>query len=108
MKIKEARTYGYNKTAGKKPKPLNDLNSLKGFFYYMIMILVVTVLLNGLVFPSACWSSQVKEVGYNEFLAMGRNNQITQVEKDDHKRPVHVYRERQQWKRAGLQDRTLG
>lgn len=69
------------KDGGKKPNP-NDLNSFKGFFYYMIMILVMTVLLNGLVFPSAL-KSQVKEVGYNEFLAMVDNNQVTQVEKDD-------------------------
>ena len=48
----------------------------------MIIILVMTVLLNGLVFPSAL-KSQVKEVGYNEFLAMVDNNQVTQVEKDD-------------------------
>ena len=69
------------KDGGKKPNP-NDLNSFKGFFYYMIIILVMTVLLNGLVFPSAL-NSQVKEVGYNEFLAMVDNNQVTQVEKDD-------------------------
>ena len=69
------------KDGGKKPNP-NDLNSFKGFFYYMIMILVITVLLNGLVFPSAL-KSQLKEVGYNEFLAMVDNNQVTQVEKDD-------------------------
>ena len=60
------------KDGGKKPNP-NDLNSFKGFFYYMIIILVMTVLLNGLVFPSAL-KSQVKEVGYNEFLAMVDNN----------------------------------
>lgn len=69
------------KDGGKKPNP-NDLNSFKGFFYYMIIILVMTVLLNGLVFPSAL-KSQVKEVGYNEFLAMVDNNQVIQVEKDD-------------------------
>lgn len=69
------------KDGGKKPNP-NDINSFKGFFYYMIIILVMTVLLNGLVFPSAL-KSQVKEVGYNEFLAMVDNNQVTQVEKDD-------------------------
>ena len=69
------------KDGGKKPNP-NDLNSFKGFFYYMIIILVMTVLLNGLVFPSAL-KSQVKEVGYDEFLAMVDNNQVTQVEKDD-------------------------
>ena len=69
------------KDGGKKPNP-NDLNSFKGFFYYMIIILVMTVLLNGLVFPSAL-KSQVKEVGYNEFLAMVDNNQVTQVEKAD-------------------------
>ena len=69
------------KDGGKKPNP-NDLNSFKGFFYYMIIILVMTVLLNGLVFPSAL-KSQVKEVGYNEFLTMVDNGQVTQVEKDD-------------------------
>ena len=69
------------KDGGKKPNP-NDLNSFKGFFYYMIMILVMTVLLNGLVFPSAL-KSQVKEVGYNEFLTMVDNGQVEQVEKDD-------------------------
>ena len=69
------------KDGGKKPNP-NDLNSFKGFFYYMIIILVMTVLLNGLVFPSAL-KSQVKEVGYNEFLAMVDNGQVAQVEKDD-------------------------
>ena len=69
------------KDGGKKPNP-NDLNTFKGFFYYMIMILVMTVLLNGLVFPSAV-KNQVKEVGYNEFLTMVDNNQVTQVEKDD-------------------------
>lgn len=69
------------KDGGKKPNP-NDLNSFKGFFYYMIIILVMTVLLNGLVFPSAV-KSQVKEVGYNEFLTMVDNGQVAQVEKDD-------------------------
>ena len=69
------------KDSGKKPNP-NDLNSFKGFFYYMIIILVMTVLLNGLVFPSAL-KSQVKEVGYNEFLTMVDNGQVAQVEKDD-------------------------
>ena len=69
------------KDGGKKPNP-NDLNSFKGFFYYMIIILVMTVLLNGLVFPSAL-KSQVKEVGYNEFLTMVDNGQVEQVEKDD-------------------------
>ena len=69
------------KDGGKKPNP-NDLNSFKGFFYYMIIILVMTVLLNGLVLPSAL-KSQVKEVGYNEFLTMVDNGQVAQVEKDD-------------------------
>ena len=69
------------KDGGKKPNP-NDLNSFKGFFYYMIIIVVMTVLLNGLVFPSAL-KSQVKEVGYNEFLTMVDNGQVAQVEKDD-------------------------
>ena len=69
------------KDGRKKPNP-NDLNSFKGFFYYMIIILVMTVLLNGLVFPSAL-KSQVKEVGYNEFLTMVDNGKVAQVEKDD-------------------------
>ena len=69
------------KDGGKKPNP-NDLNSFKGFFYYMIIIVVMTVLLNGIVFPSTL-KNQVKEVGYNEFLTMVDNGQVTQVEKDD-------------------------
>ena len=69
------------KDGGKKPNP-NNLNTFKGFFYYMIMILVMTVLLNGIVFPSAL-KQQVKEVGYNEFLTMVDNGQVKQVEKDD-------------------------
>ena len=70
------------KDGGKSLNP-NDLNSFKGFFYYMIMILVITVLLNGLVFPSAL-KSQVKVFdATTEFLAMVDNNQVTQVEKDD-------------------------
>ena len=69
------------KDGGKKPDP-NNLNTFKGFFYYMIMILVMTVLLNGIVFPSAL-KQQVKEVGYNEFLTMVDNGQVKQVEKDD-------------------------
>lgn len=69
------------KDGGKKPNP-NDLNTFKGFFYYMIIIVVMTVLLNGIVFPFAL-KNQVKEVGYNEFLTMVDNGQVTQVEKDD-------------------------
>ena len=69
------------KDGGKKPDP-NNLNTFKGFFYYMIVILVITVLLNGIVFPSAL-KQQVKEVGYNEFLTMVDNGQVKQVEKDD-------------------------
>ena len=69
------------KDGGKKPDP-NNLNTFKGFFYYMIVIPVMTVLLNGIVFPSAL-KQQVKEVGYNEFLTMVDNGQVKQVEKDD-------------------------
>lgn len=69
------------KDGGKKPDP-NNFNSFKGFFYYMIIIFVMTVLLNGIVFPSAI-KQQVKEVGYNEFLTMVDNNLVTQVEKDE-------------------------
>ena len=53
------------KDGGKKPNP-NDLNSFKGFFYYMIIILVMTVLLNGLVFPSAL-KSQVRKSATTNF-----------------------------------------
>ena len=44
----------------------NNLNTFKGFFYYMIMILVMTVLPERTQIPSAL-KAQVKEVGYNEF-----------------------------------------
>lgn len=38
------------KDGGKKPNP-NDLNSFKGFFYYMIIILVMTVLVERTCIP---------------------------------------------------------
>ena len=81
------------KDGGKKPDP-NNLNTFKGFFYYMIVILVMTVLLNGIVFPSAL-KQQVKEVGYNEFLTMVDNGD-------------RICHKGQQRKRADLQDWSLG
>ena len=80
MKIKEADVW-VPKTAEKSRTRMISIH-LRDFFYYMIIILVMTVLLNGLVFPSAL-KSQVKEVGYNEFLTMVDNGQVAQVEKDD-------------------------
>ena len=54
----------------------------KPFIYYLIIAATIMILLNTLVFPNVL-KHQVKEVGYNEFLAMVDNNQVTQVEKDD-------------------------
>ena len=62
--------------------------------------------LNRLVFPSTL-KSQVKEVGYNEFLAMVDNKPGHTVEKDDRTASMCLSR-KTAMERAGLQDRTLG
>lgn len=54
----------------------------KSWLYYYAVVMLVTMLLNALVFPSVM-ERQVKEVGYNEFLSMVDSGQVKQVARDD-------------------------
>ena len=56
--------------------------SKKPFIYYAFIALIIIVLLNALVFPSAM-STTVVEVGYDEFLDMIDNDQIKEVAYDE-------------------------
>lgn len=66
------------KNGGNQP----ESNSYKPFLYYALIILIVTLLLNGMVFPSML-KNQVIEVGYNDFLTMVDAGQVSMVQKDD-------------------------
>ena len=69
------------KDGGKKPgSGSNDY--YKSLIMYMLIMLVITILLNGLVFPSMS-RQQIVEVGYNDFLEMVDKGQVKQVQKDD-------------------------
>lgn len=65
------------KNGGKVPK---QTNPNKGMLYYMLGIMLVTLVLNALVFPSMV-KSKVVEVGYNEFLTMVDSGRVEMVEK---------------------------
>lgn len=54
----------------------------KSWLYYYAVVMLVTMLLNALVFPSVM-ERQVKEVGYNEFLDMVDSGQVKQVAQDE-------------------------
>ena len=54
----------------------------KSWLYYYGVVMLITMLLNALVFPSVM-ERQVKEVGYNEFLDMVDQGKVKQVAKDD-------------------------
>lgn len=54
----------------------------KSWLYYYAVVMLVTMLLNALVFPSVM-ERQVKEVGYDEFLNMVDSGQVKQVARDD-------------------------
>ena len=54
----------------------------KSWLYYYAVVMLVTMLLNALVFPSIM-ERQVKEVGYNEFLSMVDRGQVEQVAQND-------------------------
>ena len=56
------------KDGGKKPGSGFD-NYYKSLIIYMVVMLVVTILLNGLIVPSMT-KRQISEVGYNDFLDM--------------------------------------
>ena len=59
----------------KKPSP-------KSWIYYYFIVLVVTMLLNALVFPSVMERS-VKEVSYDQFLSMVESGKVEQVAMQD-------------------------
>ena len=65
------------KNGGKVPK---QTNPNIGMLYYMLGIMLVTLILNALVFPSMV-KNKVVEVGYNEFLSMGDSGRVEMVEK---------------------------
>ena len=69
------------KDGGKRPEPdhMNSGNS-KSLIYYMVITMVITLLLNGLVFPSMM-RQEILEVGYNDFLAMVDAGQVRQVQR---------------------------
>jgi len=71
------------KDGGKRPEPdhMNSGNS-KSLIYYMVITMVITLLLNGLVFPSMM-RQEILEVGYNDFLAMVDAGQVRQVQKGE-------------------------
>lgn len=59
----------------KKPSP-------KSWIYYYLIVLVVTMLLNALVFPSVLERS-VQEVSYDQFLSMVEQGRVEQVAMQD-------------------------
>ena len=68
------------KDGGKKPGSGFD-NYYKSLIIYMVVMLVVTILLNGLIVPSMT-KHQIIEVGYNDFLDMVESGQVERVQKD--------------------------
>ena len=68
------------KDGGKKPGSGFD-NYYKSLIIYMVVMLVVTILLNGLIVPSMT-KRQIIEVGYNDFLDMVESSQVERVQKD--------------------------
>ncbi|MCI8455154.1 MAG: ATP-dependent zinc metalloprotease FtsH [Lachnospiraceae bacterium] len=68
------------KDDGKKPNKESFGNG-RGLLYYVVLMLIITVLLNGLLFPAL--RQQVIETGYNEFLAMIDSGLVRQVQQDD-------------------------
>ena len=68
------------KNGGKQPE---NNNSFKPLLYYMIGIFLITLILNGMVFPSMM-RTQVTEVGYNDFLSMVDAGKVAMVQNDDY------------------------
>ncbi len=69
------------KDGGKMPQQ-NNSNRNKGLAIYMLMIMIVTLLLNGFILPAMA-DKQVKDVTYNEFLTMVDAGRVSLVQKDD-------------------------
>lgn len=66
---------GVKKEEPKKPSP-------KSWLYYYFIVLVVTMLLNALVFPSVL-ERKIHEVSYDQFLNMVEQGQVEQVAMQD-------------------------
>ena len=69
-------------TGGGKMPQRDDSNRNRGLTIYAITIIVITLLLNALVFPMIV-KRQVKEVAYNEFLVMVDEGRVSRVQRDD-------------------------
>ena len=69
-------------TGGGKMPQRDDSNRNKGLAIYAITIVIMTLLLNALVFPMIM-KRQVKEVAYNEFLVMVDEGRVSRVQRDD-------------------------
>lgn len=69
-------------TGGGKMPQRDDSNRNRGLTIYAITIIVITLLLNALVFPMIM-KRQVKEVAYNEFLVMVDEGRVSRVQRDD-------------------------
>ena len=64
--------------------------SRKPLIYYGIIMFVVILLLNALVFPSLM-EQQVREVGYNAFLAMLDSGAVKEVARDESEDRSHSW-----------------
>ena len=69
------------KDGGKVPQQDNS-NGYKGLIYYMMTIMIITILLNGLIFPSVV-KQKVIEVGYNDFLTMVDQGKVQKLERGE-------------------------
>ena len=69
------------KDGGKVPQQDNS-NGYKGLIYYMMTIMIITILLNGLIFPSVV-KQKVVEVGYNDFLTMVDQGKVQKLERGE-------------------------
>ena len=56
--------------------------SKKPLYYYTVIAMIALLLLNAFVFPSLL-QSEVKEVGYNEFLSMVDKGKVNEVSRDE-------------------------
>lgn len=75
MFFEEKYGMGVKNEEPKKPSP-------KSWIYYYLIVLVVTMLLNALVFPSVLERS-VQEVSYDQFLSMVEQGRVEQVAMQD-------------------------
>lgn len=69
------------KDGGKMPQQ-NNSNGYKALIYYLLIVFIITILLNGMIFPSMV-KQQVIEVGYNDFLTMVDQGKVQKLERGD-------------------------